>query len=40
VNCELAYYLIHRPKADSDPGLAAFKDWVCMEAQADGANVG
>jgi LysR family glycine cleavage system transcriptional activator len=37
--CELAYYLVHRPKADSDPGLAAFKDWVCMEAQADGAQV-
>ncbi|WP_424630626.1 transcriptional regulator GcvA [Bradyrhizobium sp. SYSU BS000235] len=40
VDCELAYYLVHRPKADSDPGIAAFKDWVCTEAKADGANVG
>jgi LysR family transcriptional regulator, glycine cleavage system transcriptional activator len=35
VECELAYYLVHRPKADSDPGIAAFKNWVCAEAQAD-----
>jgi LysR family transcriptional regulator, glycine cleavage system transcriptional activator len=35
LECELAYYLVHRPRADSHPGIAAFKDWVCAEAQAD-----
>jgi LysR family glycine cleavage system transcriptional activator len=40
VECELAYYLVHRPKADSDPGIAAFKNWLCTEAQADAALVG
>ena len=40
VDCELAYYLIHRPGADSDPGIAAFKHWICTEAKADAANVG
>jgi len=25
VHCELAYYLIHRLRADGDPGIAAFK---------------
>ena len=40
VNCELAYYLIHRPGADGDPAIAAFKAWICAEAKADGANVG
>lgn len=40
VECEFAYYLVHRPKADSDPGIAAFKDWVCTEAQAEETTVG
>src|ERR1700752_145750 len=40
VDCELAYYLIHPPRADGDPGIAAFKNWICTEAKADGANVG
>jgi LysR family glycine cleavage system transcriptional activator len=40
VDCELAYYLIHRPGADGDPAIAAFKTWICAEAKADGANVG
>lgn len=40
VECELAYYLIHRPKADTDPGIAAFKNWICTEAKADQANAG
>src|ERR1700761_4655286 len=40
LDCELAYYLIHRPKADADPGIAAFKNWVCDEAKADRAVVG
>jgi LysR family glycine cleavage system transcriptional activator len=35
LDCELAYYLIHRPGADSDPGIGAFKDWICAEAQAE-----
>jgi LysR family glycine cleavage system transcriptional activator len=35
VKCELAYYLVHRPKADSDPGIAAFKNWLCTEARDD-----
>jgi LysR family glycine cleavage system transcriptional activator len=39
VECELAYFLVHRPKADSDPGIAAFKNWVCNEAQADRGGV-
>jgi LysR family glycine cleavage system transcriptional activator len=38
MDCELAYYLIHRPKADSDPGIAAFKDWICAAAQSDATN--
>jgi DNA-binding transcriptional LysR family regulator len=40
MDCELAYYLVHRPRADGDPGIAAFKNWICTEAQADGAYVG
>jgi hypothetical protein len=28
VDRELAYYLIHRLKADGDPGIAAFKNWI------------
>ena len=40
VDCEFAYYLIHPPRADGDPGIAAFKNWICTEAKADGANVG
>jgi LysR family glycine cleavage system transcriptional activator len=40
IGCELAYYLIHRPGADSDPGITVFKNWVCSEAKADGANAG
>jgi LysR family glycine cleavage system transcriptional activator len=40
MDCELAYYLIHRLKADSDPGIAAFKNWICTEVQSDvGAQV-
>jgi LysR family transcriptional regulator, glycine cleavage system transcriptional activator len=30
-DCALAYYLIHRPKADSEPGIAAFKTWICTQ---------
>jgi len=33
MDCELAYYFIHRPKADDDPAIAAFKNWICTEAQ-------
>ena len=40
VDCELAYYLIHRSRADGDPGIAAFTNWICTEAKADVANVG
>ena len=40
MGCELAYYLVHRPRADGDPGIAAFRDWICAEAQADEANAG
>jgi LysR family glycine cleavage system transcriptional activator len=35
LECELAYYLVHRPKADDDPGIAALKSWICTEAKAD-----
>jgi LysR family transcriptional regulator, glycine cleavage system transcriptional activator len=38
MDCELAYYFVHRPQADSDPGIAAFKHWICTEAQSDAAN--
>jgi LysR family glycine cleavage system transcriptional activator len=38
MDCELAYYLVHRPKADSDTGIAAFKNWICAEAQSDATN--
>jgi LysR family glycine cleavage system transcriptional activator len=40
MDCELAYYLIHRPAADSDPGIAAFKNWICAEARSDATNDG
>src|SRR5215470_7339019 len=40
VDCELGYYLVHRPRADGDPGIAAFKNWICTETKADVANVG
>lgn len=30
---EFGYFLIHRPKADSDPAISAFKAWICAEAQ-------
>jgi LysR family glycine cleavage system transcriptional activator len=30
---DFGYYLIHRPKADSEPGISAFKTWICAEAQ-------
>jgi LysR family transcriptional regulator, glycine cleavage system transcriptional activator len=40
MDCELAYYLIHRPKTGCDPGIAAFKSWICIEAQSDVAHVG
>ena len=30
---------IYRLRADGDPGTAAFKNWICTEAKADGANV-
>jgi hypothetical protein len=33
-------YLIYRPRADGEPGIAAFKNWICAEAKADLANVG
>ena len=33
MDCELAYYLIHRLKADGDPGIAAFKNWICTGAE-------
>src|SRR5262249_141633 len=29
LDCELAYYLIHRPNAASEPGIAEFKTWIC-----------
>jgi LysR family glycine cleavage system transcriptional activator len=35
LDCELAYYLFHRPRAESDPGIAAFKNRICAEAEAD-----
>jgi LysR family glycine cleavage system transcriptional activator len=38
MDCELAYYLVHRTKADSDPGIAAFKTWICAEARSDATN--
>ncbi|MGY3615140.1 transcriptional regulator GcvA [Bradyrhizobium sp. USDA 10063] len=38
MSCELGYYVVHRPGADGDPGIAAFKDWICTEA--DHATVG
>src|SRR5262249_46039048 len=40
LECELAYYLIHRPGADDNPGIAAFKNWICAEAKADETNAG
>lgn len=30
---EFGYYLIHRPQADKEPGISAFKTWICAEAQ-------
>jgi LysR family glycine cleavage system transcriptional activator len=39
LDCELAYYLVHRPKADSEPGIAALKNWICAEAETDSAIV-
>jgi LysR family transcriptional regulator, glycine cleavage system transcriptional activator len=39
IECELAYYLVHRPGADQDPGIAAFKSWICTEAKTDKADV-
>jgi hypothetical protein len=39
VDCELAYYLIHRLRADGDPGVATFKNWICTEAKASVADV-
>ena len=30
---EFGYFLIHRPKADSEPAISAFKAWICTEAQ-------
>jgi hypothetical protein len=39
LGCELAYYLIYRPRADGDPGIAAFKNWICAEAKADGPRI-
>jgi LysR family glycine cleavage system transcriptional activator len=40
IDCELGYYLVHRTDADSDPGVAAFKNWICAEAQSDAAAGG
>jgi LysR family transcriptional regulator, glycine cleavage system transcriptional activator len=31
--CALAYYLVHRPKADGERRIAAFKEWICAEAR-------
>jgi LysR family glycine cleavage system transcriptional activator len=28
---EYAYYVVHRPHADDDPGVAGFKEWVLAE---------
>jgi LysR family transcriptional regulator, glycine cleavage system transcriptional activator len=33
LECELAYYLVHRPTAQSEPEIAAFRTWICREAQ-------
>jgi LysR family transcriptional regulator, glycine cleavage system transcriptional activator len=33
--CDLAYYIIHRPQADREPGIAAFKQWLLAEASSD-----
>ena len=38
LDCQLAYYLVHQPNADSDPAIAAFKSWICAEAQSDKAT--
>ncbi len=40
LNCELAYYVVHRPGADGDPEIVAFKEWICAEAETDQAKVG
>jgi LysR family glycine cleavage system transcriptional activator len=40
LDCELAYYLVHRPRADSDPGIAAFKDWICAETETNSVLAG
>jgi LysR family glycine cleavage system transcriptional activator len=40
IDCELGYYIVHRPRADGAPGIAAFKNWICTEAKADDEKVG
>jgi LysR family transcriptional regulator, glycine cleavage system transcriptional activator len=40
LDCELAYYLVHRPRADSNSGIAAFKDWLGAEIKTTAATVG
>jgi LysR family glycine cleavage system transcriptional activator len=30
---DYAYYVIHRPERASDPGVAAFREWLLEEAQ-------
>lgn len=29
---DFAYYIIHRPHADDEPGIAAIKEWLLAEA--------
>jgi LysR family transcriptional regulator, glycine cleavage system transcriptional activator len=30
---DFAYYIIHRPQAGKEPGIAAFKEWLLGEVQ-------
>jgi hypothetical protein len=30
---EFSYYIIHRPHADKEPAVAAFKKWLLAEAR-------
>jgi len=32
---DFAYYIIHRPHAGTEPGVAAFKEWLLAEARFD-----
>ncbi|UFW50585.1 MULTISPECIES: transcriptional regulator GcvA [Bradyrhizobium] len=40
LDCELAYYLVHRPRAENHSGISAFKDWICAEVETSAAIVG